>query len=290
MRRESKKTAVHEKIACRMPARQCKMGRRLSVVALAALLAPVASSARAVSDGTPQLRESVVHFAADRDFAVRSPAPRAAALILVANDARFTVEDMHGPPGKPLPVRITLPPENDDLFRVVMFRGVPEKVEFTGGFSLGEAWAVSPEDLDGLALVAPDNYSGRFELEVIYIHGKGETRERRTISVSIGDTPAPARAAISPQVEETMFAKSERLLATGDVAAARLVFDFLARQDSARGAFALAQTYDPEFLDSLNVRGGVRPNMAKAMKWYREAARLGSEQASTRLSALRAGQ
>ncbi len=289
MRRKRKKSAVHEKTARRMPAKQRNACRGLIIFALAGPLGPVASLAHTVPDWPPT-HERVVHFAVATDFAVRAPAPRAEALVLAANDARFTIEDMHGPPGKSLPVRITLPPENDDLFRVVMFQGVPEKIKFTGGFALGEAWAVSPEDLDGLALVAPENYSGQFELEVIYIHGKGETRERRTISVRIGDAPAPASAAISPQVEEAMFAKSDRLLETGDVAGARLVFDFLARQGSARGAFALAQTYDPEFLESLNVRGGVRANMAKAMKWYREAARLGSEQASTRLGALRAGQ
>lgn len=215
-----------------------------------------------------------------------SPLP----LILVADGARFSVDDISGPAGRPIPVRISLPPENDDLFRVVMFQGIPEDVKFTGGFALGEAWAVSPEDLDGLALVTPDGFTGAFPLDVIYVHGKGEARERQRISVRIGDAPTKAAPAVSAEVEAAMFAKSRRLLETGDVAGARLVFEFLARKDSARGAFALAQTYDPEFLESLSVRGGVRPDMTKAMKWYREAARLGSEPASTRLGALRAGQ
>ncbi len=217
-------------------------------------------------------------------------ASSAPALILVADGGRFSVDDISGPAGKPIPVRISLPPENDDLFRVVMFQGIPEEVSFSGGFALGEAWAVSPEDLDGLALVAPEDFTGEFPLDVIYVHGKGEARERQRISVRIGDAPAKAAPAVSAEVEKAMFTKSRRLLETGDVAGARLVFEFLARKGSARGAFALAQTYDTEFLESLSVRGGVRPDMAKAMKWYREAARLGSEPASTRLGALRAGQ
>jgi len=211
-------------------------------------------------------------------------------LILVADGAGFSVDDISGPPGQPIPVRISLPPENDDLFRVVMFQGVPADVKFSGGFALGDAWAVSPEDLDGLALLTPDGFTGAFPLDVIYVHGKGQARERLRISVRIGDAPAQASPSVRPEVEDAMFAKSRRLLEVGDVAGARLVFDFLARQGSARGAFALAQTYDPEFLESLSVRGGVRPDMNKAMKWYREAARLGSEPASTRLGALRAGQ
>lgn len=227
---------------------------------------------------------------ASRASGATASAPSGPALIRVAKRAGFTVEDITGPPGRPLPVHITLPPENGDLFRVVMFQGVPEKVEFTGGFALGEAWAVSPDDLDGLALVAPEGFSGSFPLDVIYVHGKGEERERRKISVRIGVAPAKARPSVSPELEDTMFSKSKRLLEVGDVAGARLVFEYLARQGSARGAFALAQTYDPEFLESLSVRGGVRPDMTTAMKWYREAARLGSGQASTRLGALRAGQ
>jgi len=225
-----------------------------------------------------------------------APARYAPGIIAVADGNGFRIEDIIGPAGKPLPVRVALPPEGNDLFRVIMFRGIPEKVELTKGFALEEAWAVSPDDLDDLALVAPEGYSGRFSLNVIYVHGRGEARERRTISVRIGDAAAQAEASargeasLSPEMEASMFAKSRKLLATGDVAGARLVFDFLARHGSARGAFALAQTYDPEFLESLSVRGGVRPDMTKAMKWYRKAARLGSEPASTRLSALRAGQ
>ncbi len=214
----------------------------------------------------------------------------AASLILASDAGRFAVEDVSGPPGKPLPLRITLPPETGDLFRVVMFHGVPERVSLTRGFALGEAWAVSPDDLDGLSLVAPEDYAGVFAMDVIFVHGKGEARERRTMSVRIAAAQVPPQPAVSAEMEADMLAKSRRLLEVGDVAGARLVFDFLARQGSARGAFALAQTYDPEFLDSLDVRGGVRADMAQAMQWYREAARLGSEPATTRLGALRAGQ
>lgn len=231
------------------------------------------------------------------DHVTRLPAPAVeravearARLHLAQQQSGFAVQDIAGPAGKPLPVRVALPPENGDLFRVLMFRGMPEDVTLNQGVEIGEAYAVSPDQLDGLALVTPEDFDGQFQFDVIYVHGTGNSRERRTVSVRVEGASAPARPQVSAQEVEDMLARSRDLLGTGDIAGARLMLDYIARRDSPRGAFALAQTYDPQFLESLGVRGGVKPNIAKALQWYRKAARLGSEPASTRLSALEAGQ
>jgi len=220
----------------------------------------------------------------------RGHTPAGRYLRVAQDESGFTVKDIKGAPGKPLPVRVVLPRTQDDLFRVLMFRGLPDGVQLTQGFALEKAWAVSPDNLDELALIAPEDFTGSFTLEVIYVHGDGDARARREITVNIARSSRKTAQSLPADVKEAMFEKSQRLLEVGDVAGARLVFEYLARHGSHRGAYALAQTYDPEFLDSLSVRGGVRPDMTKALKWYRKAAELGSEPASTRLSALRAGQ
>lgn len=230
---------------------------------------------------------SVIEKPGARDSGIPQGGP---ARIRLAEQSGFAVQDISGPPGEPLPVRVNLPPEEGDLFRVVMFRGLPEGAKLTEGVALDEAWAVSPEQLEGLALVAPEDFSGTFQLDVIYIHGKGDSRQKRQVEVRIARQPMTTPPQVSEPEEKAMLARSREMLETGDVAGARLVLDYLARHGSAGGAFALAQTYDPQFLESLSVRGGVRPDMAKALKWYRKAAELGSEPASTRLTALQATQ
>jgi TPR repeat protein len=74
---------------------------------------------------------------------------------------------------------------------------------------------------------------------------------------------------------------------SGDIAAARLLFEELARKQSAKGARALAETYDPEVLKSVLI-AGLRPDIEKAKKWYQRAAELGDGEAAARVSALSA--
>lgn len=236
---------------------------------------------------TPAFPDHATRFAAP---ALHRADESGARIQLAQQSGGFSVQDIAGPAGKPLPVLVSLPPENGDLFRVLMFRGMPEDVTLNHGVEIGEGYAVSPDQLDGLALVTPEDFSGQFQFDVVYVHGTGDNRERRTVLVQIDGPTASTRPQVSEQEIEDMLARSRKLLKTGDIAGARLMLDYIARRDSPRGAFALAQTYDPQFLESLGVRGGVKPNIAKALQWYRKAARLGSEPASTRLSALEAGQ
>lgn len=82
-----------------------------------------------------------------------------------------------------------------------------------------------------------------------------------------------------------MLQRASTILGEGDVASARLLLEHIARKGSGKGAMALAQTYDPAFLRSINTLG-LRPNPEKAREWYQIAAELGEETARERLSAL----
>ena len=88
----------------------------------------------------------------------------------------------------------------------------------------------------------------------------------------------------SPQAD-ALLARGDDLLATGDVAAARLFYQRAAEQGSAAAATAVGQTYDPAVLELLRVRG-VRGDVQAAAEWYRKAIDAGDRQAEIRLKRL----
>jgi hypothetical protein len=75
------------------------------------------------------------------------------------------------------------------------------------------------------------------------------------------------------------------LIATGDLAAARLVLRRAADANNAEAALALGATYDPLVLRQLKVYG-FTPDAAMARSWYEKAAELGSAAAPRRLEIL----
>lgn len=82
--------------------------------------------------------------------------------------------------------------------------------------------------------------------------------------------------AISGAEEQSMLRRARELMERGHISGARLIFEHLALQQSALGAFALAQTYDEKFLKTFLVKG-MEPDPKLAAKWYRRAAELGSQ-------------
>jgi hypothetical protein len=75
------------------------------------------------------------------------------------------------------------------------------------------------------------------------------------------------------------------LIASGDIAAARLVLQQVADDGDAQAAVTLAETYDPAILEKLSVHGTV-PDVALARRWYEAAQKYGSAEATQRLAIL----
>jgi hypothetical protein len=116
-----------------------------------------------------------------------------------------------------------------------------------------------------------------------------------------GRTPAMAPVAAAPVAEPpapepsihhldsdaiaALLKRADALIASGDVAAARLVLRRAADAADAHAAMTLAETYDPAFLDKLGVHGFV-PDLAMARSWYEKARALGSAEAPQRLETL----
>ena len=76
------------------------------------------------------------------------------------------------------------------------------------------------------------------------------------------------------------------MLATGDVSAARLMYQRAAGSNSAQGALAMGRTYDPRFLTQIGARG-IAADPKQAVTWYLRAADLGSPEAPKLLEDLR---
>jgi hypothetical protein len=109
--------------------------------------------------------------------------------------------------------------------------------------------------------------------------------------VSTTSPSPPARADDRPPVQldaaeiEMLLKRGKDFLASGDIAAARLLLRRAADAGSAEAALTLGTTFDPVMIQRLGAIG-TTPDLAKARKWYQRAAELGSGTASQRLAGL----
>jgi TPR repeat protein len=76
------------------------------------------------------------------------------------------------------------------------------------------------------------------------------------------------------------------LLASGDIAAARMMFARVAEAGEVAGAFGLAETYDPAVLRTLRLQRAIAPDPALARRWYEQARDMGSAAAIERIGRL----
>lgn len=229
----------------------------------------------------------------------------------------FAVRDISGEPAKPLPIKIEVPgdvarggqPLRENSF--IMLRGLPQELTVSAGFRVRNAWVISFADLDQLQLVTPADYNGGFTLEVLLYWGRDVPPLMRRVNVDVrsrsdrlqtaapaninppmptdpgatGSTKAnPPPPPLSVAEETNLLSRGEKAMQLGQVAAARMIYENLAGRGSARAAFAMGQSFDPEVLMTMNILG-LTPDVEQARQWYRRAANLGSDKAMERLSA-----
>lgn len=97
--------------------------------------------------------------------------------------------------------------------------------------------------------------------------------------------PVEALHRLDPNDVSASLKRADGLIASGDIAAARLVLQRVADDGDAQASVTLAETYDPAILDRLGVHGTV-PDVALARKWYEAAQKYGSVEAAQRLASL----
>ena len=329
----------------------------VAVGATAALTAAVNSGGgdrSSVSDtdqrSSARYRSGEVHQAVAAQIGttqVAAISPAAAAPHIAANDPNLVrvanpeapalaIENIIGPAGVPIPVKVTITLADSEEYSFLMFRGLPDTLSLSAGFRLKDSWAVSLRDLQKLTLVSPPGYEGAFKLEVLLVKGRNTPVESRMVAVRVGEggvapiaeeavasiprepvstsriltstppevdprvqqieperpqqpalaaRPAPSKLTITPDAEASMLDRATRLLQTGDVSSARLLFEHIAKKGSGKAALALGQTFDPVFLRSMNTLG-LKSDPEKAKEWYTIAIQLGQRDAKERLSAL----
>jgi hypothetical protein len=97
--------------------------------------------------------------------------------------------------------------------------------------------------------------------------------------------PQRAMSGATPPAVAALLARGDTLIALGDIAAARLVYQRAAAHASARAATATGRTYDPRFLQAIGAIGSVA-DLDAAAAWYRKGAALGDEDAGPLLGGL----
>jgi TPR repeat protein len=85
--------------------------------------------------------------------------------------------------------------------------------------------------------------------------------------------------------EDVLVSRADALLRDGDVSGARLLLERAMDGGSVRGAFRLAETYDPSVLARWGARG-LRADPVKAREFYTRALAGGFRQAKERLDSL----
>jgi hypothetical protein len=86
-----------------------------------------------------------------------------------------------------------------------------------------------------------------------------------------------------------LLARGDWLFATGDISAARLLYERAADAGEARAAVRLGESFDPVYLDGSHLRG-LQGDRDMALFWYRHARDLGATGVASRLKKLEAKQ
>jgi hypothetical protein len=213
---------------------------------------------------------------------------------------------------QPVPLGVSVDSANHlDILKV---SGLPKGTTLTAGVSAGDdEWLLYATDSIGAVIVPPPHFVGVMELTVSLIVGAADNvSEMRPLrfewvaenvaaiklpeetrpEAKVRDEAPPATKSgsqtirqLSPDEMAALLKRGNELIASGDLAAARLVLQRAAEAGNARAAFALAGTYNPITLGKLQVHG-LSPDLAVARHWYERANELGSPDASRELQVL----
>jgi hypothetical protein len=182
------------------------------------------------------------------------------------------------------PQQIGLSPEQPEAAGIQTATAVP--VASTERDGDAPSRATSPQSGEPASIRAQEQSAGPAPLESVASAGPqlapspGPEPQPGADSPSEPPRPKPAPAAVA-----ALLARADALVATGDIAAARLVYQRAVRLGSGRAATAIGRTYDAGFLRQIGVVGVVADTDAAAA-WYRKGAALSAEDGETIAGAL----
>ena len=237
-----------------------KHGRRsVSARILAGILATAAAAILFAMFSSDATRDIIVN--AKASIAASLPAPYAA---VQPDPAQLTAPDTHSRNPKDA-TRLSAPANQTAGVRAVTtVAAAPAREEITTAYQSalqdGRATAATPSAAAPVAALPP---------------------ARVPAPMIPGDTIHH----LDPNEIASSLRRADDLIASGDLAAARLVLRRAANAGDARAAMTLAGTYDPVILEKLGVHGFV-PDVAMARVWYEKAKKFGSAEAPRRLELL----
>jgi len=191
--------------------------------------------------------------------------------------------------------RLTISAGNSGANAAVVIGGLAPGSMLSAGREVApNTWRLSSGELAGAFITPPRGFTGIMDLTLELRLADDSVADRKGLQLEWGSrgtagiqSPVIARAQ-SRQHDAAeiaqMVKRGAELMANGDVAAARLMYQRAAEAGEAVAAFALAETYDP-----LVLKGGVPPDVGLARIWYERAKDLGSTMAPERLDRLTRG-
>jgi hypothetical protein len=218
---------------------------------------------------------------------------------LVAGDARHTevstphlvVTGILGELHRDAPTTLGVGVDGAANSAQVVIGGVMVGSVFSVGRSIGPtAWSLPAWQIETATLTPPRGFVGAMDVAITLMQANGSLMDRKVVHLQwVPEASRPAEALVSrrldPGEQNALVARGNALVATGDLAGARLLYRRAAEAGNARAALTLAETYDPVVLENLG-ESGLAPNVTMARAWYKKANELGSTEALARLERL----
>jgi hypothetical protein len=185
----------------------------------------------------------------------------------------------------PLPLQIEPPDAAGEPF-ILALAGAPSGTILFGAKRISsDTWFLPPGSAGRLEITLPEWQTSVIGIAVVLRRTDGAVAAQTKAWIAIPPPEAPAAQPAGEELTEDMVTKAGRLIAKGDIAGARALYQRAADLGSASAALALGTTYDPNRLWSLGVLG-LTGNKARARQWYMRASELGNADAKARLTSL----
>jgi hypothetical protein len=211
--------------------------------------------------------------------------------------AQPSPQPANGPPSRQLAVGTVGALQTDEVARLaisaadagkatVVIGGLAPGSSLSAGKEVGpNRWQLSVDELPGVAITPPRSFAGVMDLTLELRLADNGVADRKALQVEWSRRSVPVW--LQPRQHDAaeiaqMVKKGGELIANGDIAAARLMYQRAAEAGEAAAALSLAETYDPMAI----ARGGITPDVVLAHFWYEKAKDLGSTVAPERLQRL----
>lgn len=193
--------------------------------------------------------------------------------------------------GEAFPLGVSVAGPGDGALLAV--GGLANGATLSAGRPAGDnGWRLSAAELNDVVIQPPRDFVGAMDLTIELRLADDILADRRSLrfewaEATVSQTMPRAQTIrqLDPGEIAALLKRGDKLIASGDLAAARLVLQRAAEAGDARAALALAGTYDPVVLEKLEVHG-FAPNIATARAWYEKAQQFGSADAPRRLEML----